>query len=147
MKVLVRFVLPAALTAAAAIAFAAYAFGADGPGQLRSETGLLKGWYSFRLDSPNAELSLVGVIDFDGNGNVLQARTDYVDGGVDRQDSAACCNYFVGADGRGTLTFFCPDGICQQFHIVLADSGRLVYVLREPFPLDERDLSGEMTQQ
>lgn len=148
MKTLARLVLPTALLVAGAIVLAAHAFGADGPSGTRNLDGLLKGWYSLRLDSPDAERSLVGVIQFDGNGGVVAARVTSVDNGVETQLNDPCCTYFVGVDGRGTLIFLCPGGICSSiFRIAVADNGRLVYLLREPSGDDERDLSGEMTAQ
>jgi hypothetical protein len=100
----------------------------------------LKGNYVFatRGEDVNGIFQLAGVIGLDGNGNVTSGEQTHNDPLMSRFDAITGGSYYVGPDGRGTLTLLTGDtNIGQQGTenlalVVLSNSKALIATLDNP---------------
>lgn len=100
----------------------------------------LKGNYVFetRGEDANGIFQLAGVVSLDGNGNVAAGEQTHNDPVMSRFDAITGGSYYVGADGRGTLTLDTADSdIGQQGTenlalAVLSNSKALISTLDNP---------------
>jgi hypothetical protein len=100
----------------------------------------LKGNYVFatRGEDANGIFQLAGVVVLDGNGNVISGEQTHNDPVMSRFDAITGGSYYVGPDGRGTLTLLTSDSnIGQQGTenlalVVLSNSKALIATLDNP---------------
>lgn len=100
----------------------------------------LKGNYVFatRGEDANGIFQLAGVVALDGNGNVTSGEQTHNDPLISSFDAITGGSYYVGPDGRGTLTLITADSnIGQQGTenlalVVLSNSKALIATLDDP---------------
>jgi hypothetical protein len=100
----------------------------------------LKGNYIFatRGEDANGIFQLAGVVVLDGNGNVTSGEQTHNDPLMSRFDAITGGSYYIGPDGRGTLTLLTADSnIGQQGTenlalVVLSNSKALIATLDNP---------------
>ncbi len=100
----------------------------------------LKGNYVFQVqgEDANSPFSLAGVIVLDGNGGITSGEQTLSDSLVSLSDSITGGSYYIGADGRGTITINTSDqsigqqGVENLSLVFLSNSRALIATLDNP---------------
>jgi hypothetical protein len=100
----------------------------------------LKGNYVFQVqgEDANSPFNLAGVIVLDGNGGITSGEQTLGDSLVSVSDSITGGSYYVGADGRGTITINTADqsigqqGVENLSLVFLSNSRALIATLDDP---------------
>jgi hypothetical protein len=103
----------------------------------------LKGTYVFETtgEDANGAYQLAGVIVLDGNGNVTSGEQTHNDPTISVSDPITGGSYYIGPDGRGTLTLNTADqnigqqGIENLSLVLVSSSHALIQTLDNPSPL------------